>query len=44
MTYLSLSITLDRLKLNHLQSVFDQAANKLASWQSGLLNIGGAGN
>jgi hypothetical protein len=44
MTYLGLLITLDRLRLNHLQPVFDQAANKLADWQSGLFNIGGAGN
>jgi hypothetical protein len=44
MTYLGLLITLDRLKLNHLQPVFDQAATKLASWQSGLLDIGGTGN
>jgi hypothetical protein len=41
MKYLGLPITLGSLKFNHLQSVFDQAANKLAGRQSGLLNIGG---
>jgi hypothetical protein len=37
--YLGLPITLGRLKLNHLQLVFDQAASKLAGWQSGILNV-----
>jgi hypothetical protein len=29
------------LKINHQESVFDQATNKLARWKSGLLNMGG---
>jgi hypothetical protein len=41
MTYPGLPITLGRLKINHLQSVFDQATKKLAGWQIGLLNMGG---
>jgi hypothetical protein len=40
-TYLGLSVTLGRLKLVHLQSVFDRAATKLAGWQGKLLNMGG---
>jgi hypothetical protein len=41
MTYLGLPITMGHLKINHLQSVFNQGANKLAGWQSGLLTMGG---
>jgi hypothetical protein len=40
-TYLGLPVTLGRLKLVHLQSVFDRAATKLAGWQGKLLNMGG---
>jgi hypothetical protein len=39
--YMGLPITLGRLKLHHLQSVFDQAASKLVGWQCGLLNVRG---
>jgi hypothetical protein len=41
MTYLGRPITMGHLKINHLQSVFNQGANKLAGWQSGLLTMGG---
>jgi hypothetical protein len=40
-SYLGLPITLGRLRLVHLQSVFDRAAAKMAGWQGQLLNIGG---
>jgi hypothetical protein len=40
-SYLGLPITLGRLTLVHLQSVFDRAAAKMAGWQGQLLNIGG---
>jgi hypothetical protein len=39
--YLGLPITSGRLRLSHLQLIFDQAAGKLAGWQGNLLNIGG---
>jgi hypothetical protein len=39
--YLGLPITLGRLRLSHLQPIFDQVASKLAGWQGNLLNIGG---
>jgi hypothetical protein len=39
--YLGLPVTLGRLKLVHLQSVFDRAATKLAGWQGQLLKLGG---
>jgi hypothetical protein len=39
--YLGLPVMLGRLKLVHLQSVFDRAATKLAGWQGQLLNLGG---
>jgi hypothetical protein len=40
-SYLGLPITLGRLRLVHLQFVFDRATKKLAGWQGNLLNIGG---
>jgi hypothetical protein len=41
LSYLGLPITLGRLRLVHLQFVFDKAATKLNGWQGKLLNLGG---
>jgi hypothetical protein len=40
-TYLGLPITVNWLRINHLQYVLDWAANKMQGWQANLLNIGG---
>jgi hypothetical protein len=40
-TYLRLPITLGRLRMVHLQPLFERASTKLAGWQGNLLNLGG---
>jgi hypothetical protein len=40
-SYLGLPITVNRLRISHLQPVLDRATNKLQGWQANLLNIGG---
>jgi hypothetical protein len=40
-TYLGLLLCLGQLRMVHLQPLLDRAANRLASWQSKLMNIGG---
>jgi hypothetical protein len=39
--YLGLPITLNRLKLVHLQLILDRASSKLSGWQGRLMNLGG---
>jgi hypothetical protein len=40
-TYLGLPITMGRLKIVHLQTVYDPAAVKFGGWHGQMLNIGG---
>jgi hypothetical protein len=40
-TYLGLPITVNKVKMGHLQPVLDHAYMKLSGWQVELLNIGG---
>lgn len=41
MTYLGLPLTLQRLKMVHLQYLLDRAKKKVSGWQGRLLNVAG---